>query len=1346
MPENKRFGREPIQVVQIDQDFCNLTYGVVGAPESSLGNEGTTPQALVSNEGEHVAFRENDPVLLFHDSDGVESQYIRAGYVGQRNAYTVSANQIEDFLTAAVASGAFTIEMDYRFVAGESGQDYLFTFSDAANDNNLQLWLTFFSTGGEDFVQVNLNMRVDDIPVTGSSGTYNLGAPGTYESVVHHIAVTAQNDGGNVIARYYFDGNFLGQNDGPNQGDFAVRSVPGAIGVYVDEAFSSRQSDLSNIRLWTSKRSDAEIDANKYRAITTAPADLFANFVYDHASIGERVPGCNAALAANLLTYSENTDLMPLQFYSFLRRGVQDEPDGFAYQDLVIVQSNGLGFFRTENRAFLILEGDDAVLKARFKKTAAPGTVRVEVGTEVDIGGSITLGANSVDVNAQTGAFVASTGFGYFDTEYDITDEGDHVAVQVRASNNSPSVLDSSEFNALFRLDAAEGDSILVGALQLGPAKDVGTYVKTVDVAKEPTGTQKCFNTRSTCQDPANYDKGVLPLNFVDKRSPAPKDDFYIPSLGKVRVTPARLNPGGADRNAGALGQRASITVPFTDHPYNDRLVDKYRTERDYDPVERGTFWTKWRARNPYYMQRPIRLRTGYLKDGVIVDEITREFVITGFSGPDAEGNVSIQGKDVLTLAEDEKAQAPVASQGKLAAGITATATSATLTPAGIGDSKYPASGQIRIGKEVVSFTRSGDSLTLTRGQFGTDAKAHDEDDLVQLCLRYVSEAPQDILEDLLTNYAGIPASYIDKVQWDAEALDFLPRLYSAIITEPQGVSKLISEMAQQMYFTVWFDERIGKIILKAVRLAQEDEVFELDDDKHLIADSVAWKDLSDELITQVWVYYGQIDPTEKIDQGSNYSTIAITADPSAEGADKHNLRRIKTIFSRWIDATNASAAEDLGHRILDRYGNAPRQVTFRVDAKDDYLWLGNFIRLSNRLRVNQFGEVNSVNAQIFQAEESALGSEYKFTAQEFIPALIGDDQVTDPAVRTIPITSDLLNVNLRTLHDALFGAPAGTETITFVVRQGVVIGGDTLGGGENVPFGQRVEVNDSYAAGTALRSGYNVGTLPPLQRRAISSARTIARGADYDGRGAASWIIKEYPVSTGLKTGTWPAGVTLKLVVEAGARVLGEGGTGSAHNLNNSVGGFTDSAIDPVEGGDGGDALDVGHAIEITNGGIIGGGGGGGSGLFADSDYATSGVSLEFISGGGGGGFNFGQATQPTFKNADVNIQTLIRPSGLSTLRDAAAGALTAGGTGGAALYDDGRFLLNSIAGAGSAVTGGGAASTWLDRRIGSDGSVLVVADFTFNRGGLPGKAVRSGANLITWVNKGDVRGDEAI
>lgn len=881
---------------------------------------------------------------------------------------------------------------------------------------------------------------------------------------------------------------------------------------------------------------------------------------------------------------------------------------------------------------------------------------------------------------------------------------------------------------------------IYVGGVQIDRSDTTPRiYQKTDTAEKFKTGSQKCFNTRTTCQDPTNYDKGVLPLKFVDNRQEIPKDGYYIPSLEDVNVSSAKLNPGGANSSVSALGKRATISLTFMDHAHDDRIVDLYRLERPYDPIERGTFWTKWRARNQYYMQRPITLRTGYLKDGAIVDEITRDFVITGFSGPNAQGIVTITGKDVLTLAEDAKAQAPFPSEGKLNANITSGAGSLVLKPSGIG-AKYPASGFVRVKKEVMSFTRSGDTLTISRGQFGTDADSHDADTTVQLCYRVQSEKPQDILYDLLNVYAGIPASYLDKAQWDAEALDYLPRLYTAIVTEPMGVSKLIGEMCQQMYFTIWFDERIGKVQLKSVRLAQEDEITDLDDFNNFLSDSISWRDLSDELITQVWVYYGQINPTEKIDQGSNFSTLSITADPSAEGPDKHNLRRVKTVYSRWIDSTNASAAEDLGQRILSRYGNAPRQATFKLDAKDGALWLADYVRATNRLRVDAFGNPTPVNLQIFEAEESNLGTEFRYVAQEFIPALIGGEGVGDPNDRTIPITSDLLNVNLRALHDAIFGAPEGTETVTFVVRDGVTLGGDTAGGGVNVSVDQRVTTNDFYNAGNSAITGGATGQVPFLQRASIGSPRTFNAGDPYEALGAAAYTIVERPVSNALRTGTWPAGVTLKLILEGGARVLGEAGNASCHHTQSAIPGFTpvsgiDVLFNSVPGGDGGAALLIENEIEITNGGTVAGGGGGGASV-TFLPYDDQGHRLDSVFGGGGGGF-----VASSTKGNLVFDDTPVTAKETFTDRSGAAGNTTTGGSGGLKRHRFGIIAnINQEAGRGGNLAAAGADASFSSSTIFNSNNYPNFAD-----GGQAGKAVSAGANLITWVNRGDVRGTES-
>lgn len=860
---------------------------------------------------------------------------------------------------------------------------------------------------------------------------------------------------------------------------------------------------------------------------------------------------------------------------------------------------------------------------------------------------------------------------------------------------------------------------------------------------------EPCFNTRATCQDVENYALGdPLPLKFVKNRSPQMRDDNYLPFLISAEITPAKLNPGGASSGMTALGMRATLTATFSDHPHSDFLVDPYVADRDYNPLERSTFWAKWRARNLYYLHRPISFISGYYSGGTIVDAVTRRFVITGFSGPDSDGKVTINAKDILTLAEGGKAQAPAQSTGELSGAITNVAGTATLAPAGIGNLEYPASGYIRIEKEVIAFTRSSDTLTLTtRGAYGTTAEAHDAGANVQLCLQYTSESPHDILEDLLVNYAGIPSGYLDLAQWEEEAITngFLPYLYSALITAPESVSKLIGELCEQMYFALWYDERDAKVKIRALRFAQGEEITDLTDSTHLLKDSVAWTDRPDEQVTQVWVYYAQINPVEKLDDEKNYAAVEVVADIDAESAERYNTKRIRKVFSRWIGAGNAAAAVELAETLHQRFGNVPRAVSFALDAKDRALWLGDFVRLHNRLNVNQFGQLLPANVQIYQAKETEIGSKYSYIAQEFIPA--STTTPIDDVIELI-ISADMLNVNLRALYDASVGiTPVSGDVINFIIRQGVIVGGDTAGGGSNVLAGSRSAANDFYDAGNANLTGTAVGLVPCLQRNDISTVRTTAANASYTPGGVANWIIVERPVSKALVTGNWPSGVVLNLIVEAGSAILGEGGNGGAHSLNETQTHTASGIIynDMPRAGDGGHALEVTHPINITNNGTIAGGGGGGSALVR----AYSSGNTMLVPGGGGNGFKSGNVCASVLSDGYESGWSRV----IKTAAEAGTTSLGSTRTYGANLslmspgatltkHEVNSFLISGAEkGRGGILAGAGSAAQYKYTYTPSIGYNWTFAAGT---GGQAGQAVVDGAELINWVVKGDVRGTE--
>ena len=110
-------------------------------------------------------------------------------------------------------------------------------------------------------------------------------------------------------------------------------------------------------------------------------------------------------------------------------------------------------------------------------------------------------------------------------------------------------------------------------------------------------------------------------------------------------------------------------------------------------------------------------------------------------------------------MAGDDRSVCPKPSVGKINADINNSATTATLTPIGVGALDYPASGYIRIGSEVCSFTRSGDVLTIVRGLKGTAATEHKSGDTVQLCQEYAGQTVQNIVYDLLVNFVELIAA-----------------------------------------------------------------------------------------------------------------------------------------------------------------------------------------------------------------------------------------------------------------------------------------------------------------------------------------------------------------------------------------------------------------------------------------------------------------------------------------------------------------------------------------------------------------------------------------------------------
>jgi hypothetical protein len=508
------------------------------------------------------------------------------------------------------------------------------------------------------------------------------------------------------------------------------------------------------------------------------------------------------------------------------------------------------------------------------------------------------------------------------------------------------------------------------------------------------TGVRKCYNTFKTCQATSAFNKVPLTLRFANTRSDFPKGQTYFPVLQSVTAFSSSVNIAGSNPKLGDLGKRAKVTASLVDFPYHDRYTDKYQAERidgtaqtdegGYDPMDRGTFFTKLKNRFPFYAGRPMRVIDGYISGGQLVDTQTRHFIVTDINGPDSNGRVSIEGKDVLTLADKKSSLAPTPSRGALDRDISTTDTTFDLIPSGVG-SEYPTSGYAVIGSEIVTYTRSSDTITLTgRAVNGSEVSSHSEDDSFQQAINYEDEFLDDVIYDLFVNYANIPASYIDTTAWNEEVQRWGPtKKIFTTITEPTGVAELVGELAV-IGVSIWWDDVNQKIGLRLTKPPSPLEtITEFTDDKDI--KDISQEDRDEDRLTQIHFYSVQADPTQGLKEKSNYDRIRATIDTVAEQANSYNDTRVREIFFRWFNRGNDTQARLSSLRLLNRLRNSPKSYTILLDAKDRDIALTDVIRITSRVVTDDTGKAEPTLLQVTQRVEKQSGHEVQISAQSYL-------------------------------------------------------------------------------------------------------------------------------------------------------------------------------------------------------------------------------------------------------------------------------------------------------------------------------------------------------------------------
>lgn len=510
--------------------------------------------------------------------------------------------------------------------------------------------------------------------------------------------------------------------------------------------------------------------------------------------------------------------------------------------------------------------------------------------------------------------------------------------------------------------------------------------------------TKKCFNTYATCPTTATraaFAKTTLTQRFIQNRITQPKGLNAYPAIedGGISSFGSTVNLAGANERMGAFGRRATVSIKLKDFPTTDRWFDPYVDERKsgaaqlsgigYDPYSRGTYFGKLKQRWPYYAGKPLRIIDAYIDNGTIVDARTRHYIITNIVGNNSDGSVTIEGKDVLALAEDDKALYPKPSRGKLDVDISSgVGQTFNLTPAGIG-AEYPASGYGLIGSEVVAYTRSGDAITLTsRGLGGTAAVDHFLDDTFQEVKSLEDERVDDFLYDLFVNHADIDPAFIPTADWAEEVDTWLSSLrLNTFITKPTGVTTLVNELGV-LGMSIWWDDVAQEIKLLANRPFFNDTLYDINDDSHI--KDIKQNDMDEDRLTQVHLYSVQTDVTKAVNDKGNYDRILVIVDTEAENSNAYGDTKIREVFCRYFNQGADSILSIAGRRLLKRFNSAPVEYQILLDAKDRQIGLGDVLNISSYIIQDDTGLPVSRLAQVHRRVEKRSGHEIELSAQAY--------------------------------------------------------------------------------------------------------------------------------------------------------------------------------------------------------------------------------------------------------------------------------------------------------------------------------------------------------------------------
>lgn len=500
---------------------------------------------------------------------------------------------------------------------------------------------------------------------------------------------------------------------------------------------------------------------------------------------------------------------------------------------------------------------------------------------------------------------------------------------------------------------------------------------------------RKCWNMLADCGDKANYDPSATLTLRVCKDGPMPKGQGWLPVLSRVSASSATVNIAGSDPDMSGLGRQATFDFQIGDHRWHDQGVDPYLADRKsgaaqfsaigQDPATRGMFWTKMKSRWPYYADAPVRYIRAYLVDGVLTDVKTTHFFLKEWAGPN-NGVHKLSCLGVLDFANKKTALAPKPSKGALVLDLAADATTFDVTPAG---ASYAASGKVCIGREIMTFTKTGDTFTVVRGQAGTQAATHARGDTVQEVLSFDRVSLDEFVNTLVEDYTDTPADYLTPAVKATNAAE-IARWGASIriktdLVAPVPVANLLAE-ATDLGCSIWADDDARELRIKMNRPVDGETVLAVSDRD---MKDMTQEDDDGKRLTQVLFCSKRLDVTKFSTDPADYAIKVLTIDPDAL-TNYGGKVRTRTICTRLLDQGDESTVSIASTRLLKRFNKPPKEISITLDARSNGLGLVDVISASSDDFSGSDGDAGNLQLQVKGKREPTPYHDVEFICQLF--------------------------------------------------------------------------------------------------------------------------------------------------------------------------------------------------------------------------------------------------------------------------------------------------------------------------------------------------------------------------